>query len=56
MMYKVYRNETTALLRIAVKQYYQEQLIENKNNLRKKPGLSSNKSQIKMRIPKFVMN
>ena len=35
MMYKDFRNKTTALLRITEKQYYQEQIIENKNNLRK---------------------
>ena len=35
MMYKDFRNKTTALLRITEKQYYQEQNIENKNNLRK---------------------
>ena len=35
MMYKDFRNKTTALLRIPEKQYYQEQIIENKNNLRK---------------------
>ena len=34
-MYKDFRNKTTALLRITEKQYYQEQIIENKNNLRK---------------------
>ena len=35
MMYKDCRNKTTALLRITEKQYYQEQIIDNKNNLRK---------------------
>ena len=35
MIYKDFRNKTTALLRITEKQYYQEQIIENKNNLRK---------------------
>ena len=35
MMYKDFRNKSTALLRIPEKQYYQEQIIENKNNLRK---------------------
>ena len=35
MMYKDFWNKTTALLRITEKQYYQEQIIENKNNLRK---------------------
>ena len=35
MMYKDFRNKITALLRITEKQYYQEQIIENKNNLRK---------------------
>ena len=34
-MYKNFRNKNTALLRITEKQYYQEQIIENKNNLRK---------------------
>ena len=34
-MYKDFRNKTTALLRITEKQYYQEQIIENKNNFRK---------------------
>ena len=34
-MYKDFRNKTTALLRITEKQYYQQQIIENKNNLRK---------------------
>ena len=35
MMYKDFRNKTNALLRITEKQYYQEQIIENKNKLRK---------------------
>ena len=34
-MYINFRNKTTALLRITAKRYYQEQIIENKNNLRK---------------------
>ena len=35
MMYCDFRDKTTAVLRITEKQYYQEQIIENKNNLRK---------------------
>ena len=35
MMYKDFRNKTTTLLRITEKQYYQEQIIEKKNNFRK---------------------
>ena len=34
-MYKDFRNKTTALLRITEKQYYHEQIIENKKKLRK---------------------
>ena len=37
--YKDYRNKITALLRIAEKQFYQRQIIENKNNLRKTWGI-----------------
>ena len=32
MMYKDFRNKTTALLRITEKQYYQEQIIANAFN------------------------
>ena len=38
-VYKDYRNKITALLRIAEKQFYQGQIIENKNNLRKTWGI-----------------
>ena len=34
-MYKDLRNKTTALLRITEKQYYQEQIFEDKKKLRK---------------------
>ena len=36
IVYKDYRNKIIALLRIAEKQFYQGQIIENKNNLKKK--------------------
>ena len=54
-VYKDYRNKITALLRIAEKQFYQGQIIENKNNLRKTWGIIKqviNKTKIK----KFVIN
>ena len=55
MMYKDFRNKTTALLRIIEKQYYQEQIIENKNNLRK-IWVIIKKLLIRISISKYVIN